>query len=396
LNQAQPVGDRPRPTQGRRDGLALYVHWPFCVSKCPYCDFNSHVRTSIDEAAWAAALLADLAHEATLTPGRPLGSIFFGGGTPSLMAPATVAAVLAAAERHWGFAPDIEITLEANPSSVEAAKFRALAAEGVNRVSLGLQALDDETLRFLGRSHDVAESLAALDAAQAAFARVSVDLIYARPAQSEAAWLAELERAIGFGTEHLSLYQLTIEPGTRFAALAAKGELPTLEPDDAARLFELTRARTAVAGLAAYEISNHARPGAESRHNLAYWRYRDYLGVGPGAHGRRGCAATVRHKKPENWLSGIARNGHGLESETPLAPSERATEALLMGLRLGEGVDLARIAKLSGIAVERLVNDRAITHLASHGLIARDDSHLRVLEPGMLLLDGILAEIVSV
>ncbi|HEY0270459.1 MAG TPA: radical SAM family heme chaperone HemW [Sphingomonas sp.] len=377
------------------EGLALYVHWPFCVSKCPYCDFNSHVRAEIDEAAWAAALLADLAHEAALTPGRPLGSIFFGGGTPSLMAPATVAAVLAAAERHWGFAPGIEITLEANPSSVEAAKFRALAAEGVNRVSLGLQALDDETLRFLGRAHDVAESLAALDTAQAAFARVSLDLIYARPGQSEAAWLAELARAIGFGTEHLSLYQLTIEPGTKFAALAAKGELPTLDPDDAARLFELTRAETAAAGFPAYEISNHARPGAESRHNLAYWRYRDYLGVGPGAHGRRGRAATVRHRKPENWLSGVARNGHGLASETPLAPSERATEALLMGLRLGEGVDLARIAALSGLAVDRLVNDRAVAHLAGHGLIARDGDRLRVREAGMLLLDGILAEIVT-
>ncbi len=375
--------------------LALYVHWPFCVSKCPYCDFNSHVRESVDQALWRDALLADLAHEAALTPGRPLGSIFFGGGTPSLMAPATVAAVLAAAERHWGFAPGIEITLEANPSSVEAAKFRALAAEGVNRVSLGLQALDDETLRFLGRAHDVAESLAALDTAQAAFARVSLDLIYARPGQSEAAWLAELARAIGFGTEHLSLYQLTIEPGTKFAALAAKGELPTLDPDDAARLFELTRAETAAAGLPAYEISNHARPGAESRHNLAYWRYRDYLGVGPGAHGRRGRAATVRHRKPENWLSGVARNGHGLASETPLAPSERATEALLMGLRLGEGVDLARIAALSGLAVDRLVNDRAVAHLAGHGLIARDGDRLRVREAGMLLLDGILAEIVT-
>ena len=375
--------------------LALYVHWPFCVSKCPYCDFNSHVRAEIDETAWAAGLLADLAHEATLTPGRRLGSIFFGGGTPSLMAPATVATVLTAAERHWGFAPGIEITLEANPSSVEAAKFRAVAAEGVNRVSLGLQALDGETLRFLGRAHTVAEGLAALDTAQAAFARVSIDLIYARPGQSEAAWLAELDRALGFGTEHLSLYQLTIEPGTRFAALAAKGALPTLEPNDAARLFELTRDRTATAGLPAYEISNHARPGAESRHNLAYWRYRDYLGVGPGAHGRRGGAATVRHRKPENWLSGVARNGYGLESEIPLAPSERATEALLMGLRLGEGVDLARIAALSGIAIGRLVDDRAVTHLAGHGLIERDGDRLRVREAGMLLLDGILAEIVT-
>jgi oxygen-independent coproporphyrinogen-3 oxidase len=374
--------------------LALYVHWPFCVSKCPYCDFNSHVRAEIDEAAWRDALLADLAHEAALTPGRPLGSIFFGGGTPSLMAPATVAAVLDTAERHWGFAPGIEITLEANPSSVEAANFRALASAGVNRVSLGLQALDDETLHFLGRAHSVTESLAALDAAQSAFVRVSVDLIYARPNQSEAQWLAELERALAFGTEHLSLYQLTIEPGTRFAALAAKGELPTLDTDEAAHLFETTRAVTAEAGIPAYEISNHARPGAESRHNLTYWRYRDYLGVGPGAHGRRGGLATLRRKKPENWLAAVARNGHGLESEEPLTPTMRAEEALLMGLRLGEGIDLARIATETGLAIDAIVDQRAIDRLANHGLIARDGDRLTVQEPGMLLLDGILTEIV--
>jgi oxygen-independent coproporphyrinogen-3 oxidase len=382
------------PENDGREPLALYVHWPFCVSKCPYCDFNSHVRAEIDEAAWRDALLADLAHEAALTPGRPLGSIFFGGGTPSLMAPTTVAAVLNAAERHWGFTPGIEITLEANPSSVEAANFRALAAAGVNRVSLGLQALDDETLHFLGRAHSVSESLAALDTAQAAFGRVSVDLIYARPNQSEAQWLAELERALGFGTEHLSLYQLTIEPGTRFAALAAKGELPTLDTDEAAHLFELTRAVTAAAGIPAYEISNHARPGAESRHNLTYWRYRDYLGVGPGAHGRRGGLATLRRKKPENWLSAVARNGHGLESEEPLTPSMRAEEALLMGLRLGEGIDLARVADRTGLGRDAIVDISAIDRLAGHGLIIREGDRLTVQEPGMLLLNGILAEIV--
>jgi oxygen-independent coproporphyrinogen-3 oxidase len=393
--EALDPGFRRGTGRGSVAPLALYVHWPFCVSKCPYCDFNSHVRAEIDEAAWRDALLADLAHEAALTPGRPLGSIFFGGGTPSLMAPATVAAVLDAAERHWGFAPDIEITLEANPSSVEAANFRALAAAGVNRVSLGLQALDDGALAFLGRAHGVAESLAALDTAQAAFARVSIDLIYARPDQSEAAWLAELERAICFGTEHLSLYQLTIEPGTRFAALAAKGELPVLDTDEAAHLFELTRAVTAAAGIPAYEISNHARPGAESRHNLAYWRYRDYLGVGPGAHGRRGCLATLRRKKPENWLAAVARNGHGLESEEALDASKRATEALLMGLRLNAGVDLSLIARETGIAAERLVDGRTVGRLAGHGLIARDGDRLCVLEPGMLLLDAILADIVT-
>jgi oxygen-independent coproporphyrinogen-3 oxidase len=377
------------------DPLALYVHWPFCVSKCPYCDFNSHVRAEIDEVAWRDALLADLAHEATLTPGRPLGSIFFGGGTPSLMAPATVAAVLDAAERHWGFSDGIEITLEANPSSVEAANFHALASAGVNRVSLGLQALDDEALHFLGRAHSVAESLAALDVAQAAFGRVSVDLIYARPYQSEAQWLAELNRALSFGTEHLSLYQLTIEPGTRFAAMAAKGELPTLDTEEAAHLFELTRQVTTEAGIPAYEISNHSRPGAESRHNLAYWRYRDYLGVGPGAHGRRGQLASLRRKKPENWLSAVARNGHGIESEELLDAATRAEEALLMGLRLDAGLDLARLAAETGLAIDAMVDAPAIDRLAGHGLLAREGDHLTVKEAGMLLLDGILAQIVS-
>jgi putative oxygen-independent coproporphyrinogen III oxidase len=375
--------------------LALYVHWPFCVSKCPYCDFNSHVRDSVDQQVWRDALLADLAYEVAALPGRRLGSIFFGGGTPSLMPPATVAAILDAAEKAWGFEPDIEITLEANPSSVEAARFGDIAAAGVNRVSLGLQALNDEALHFLGRAHDVTEGLAALATAQAAFERVSFDLIYARPGQSIADWHGELTSALSFGTEHLSLYQLTVEPGTRFATEEREGRLALPDPDFAADLFELTRATTARAGLPAYEISNHARLGAESRHNLTYWRYRDYLGVGPGAHGRRGGLATVRHRKPENWLSAIARNGHGLESEMALAPSERATEALLMGLRLGEGVDLARISGLTGIAIGGLIDDRAVTHLASHGLIERDGDQLRVREAGMLLLDGILAEIVS-
>ncbi|PTQ07493.1 coproporphyrinogen III oxidase [Sphingomonas oleivorans] len=377
------------------EGLALYIHWPFCVSKCPYCDFNSHVRDSVDQHRWRVALLADLAHEAALTPGRPLSSIFFGGGTPSLMPPETVAALLDAAERHWGFAPGIEITLEANPSSVEAARFADLAAAGVNRVSLGLQALDDEALHFLGRAHDVAEGLAALDTAQRSFDRVSFDLIYARPGQSDAAWEAELARALSFGTGHLSLYQLTIEPGTRFATLAAQGKLPPVDPDDAARLFEATRAITAAAGLPAYEISNHARPGEESRHNLAYWRYRDYLGIGPGAHGRRGGTATVRRKKPENWLARVDATGHGLESEEDLAPATRAIEALLMGLRLEEGVDLARIARRTGMAPDRLVDEAAITRLAKMGLVAREGSQLRILAPGMLLLDAILGDVVA-
>ncbi|HVJ02123.1 MAG TPA: radical SAM family heme chaperone HemW [Sphingomonas sp.] len=372
--------------------LALYVHWPFCVSKCPYCDFNSHVRESVDQQAWRAAMLADLAHEAAALPGRRLGSIFFGGGTPSLMPPETVAAVIEAAERHWGFEPGIEITLEANPSSVEAARFADLASAGVNRVSLGLQALDDDALVFLGRAHGVDEGLGALETAQAAFGRVSFDLIYARPDQTLAGWTAELERAIGFGTEHLSLYQLTIEPGTRFATLFEKGELQAYDPDAAADLFEATRAITAAAGLPAYEISNHARPGAESRHNLTYWRYGDYAGVGPGAHGRRAGLATLRRKKPENWIAAIDRNGHGIEREDALAPQEQAVEALLMGLRLGEGVDLARIEALTHTPLP--LDARALEQLEAQGLASRTGRRLAVTETGMPVLEAILRELV--
>ena len=376
------------------DTLALYVHWPFCVSKCPYCDFNSHVRASVDQAQWREAMLGDLAYEAEREPGRRLGSIFFGGGTPSLMPPETVAAIIEAAEAHWGFAPGIEITLEANPSSVEAARFADLARAGVNRVSLGLQSLDGEALRFLGRAHDVTEGLAALETAQSVFDRVSFDLIYALPGQSEAAWKAELRRALSFGTGHLSLYQLTIEPGTRFAALAAKGELVPADPDHCAGLYELTQAMTEAAGLPAYEISNHARPGEDSRHNLAYWRYRSYLGVGPGAHGRRGGAVTQRHRKPENWLSGLARNGHGIVEETLIAPADRGVEALLMGLRLVEGVDLSRIEELSGRNREELIDEDAVARLQNQGLLRLEGKNLRVTPAGMLLLDAILAEIV--
>ncbi|MGS1017314.1 radical SAM family heme chaperone HemW [Allosphingosinicella humi] len=377
----------------RCEPLALYVHWPFCVSKCPYCDFNSHVRESVDQAQWRQALLDDLAYEAGVEPNRKLGSIFFGGGTPSLMPPETVAAIIAAAQTHWGFAPDIEITLEANPSSVEAARFADLASAGVNRVSLGLQSLDNAALRFLGRAHGVAEGLAALETAQHAFARVSFDLIYALPGQSEAKWEAELARALSFGPGHLSLYQLTIEPGTRFAALAAKGELLPTDPDHAAGLFERTQAMTEAAGLPAYEISNHARAGEESRHNLAYWRYQNYLGVGPGAHGRRGGHVTQRHKKPENWLSALVRGSHGIVEEIPLSPADKATEALLMGLRLKEGIEPARIAALADRPFDAVVDEKAVARLASQGLLARDETRLRVTAKGMLLLDAILAEI---
>ncbi len=373
--------------------LALYVHWPFCVSKCPYCDFNSHVRETVDQAAWRDALIADLHYEASLLPGRTIGSIFFGGGTPSLMPPATVAAVLDAAAAAWTIADDVEITLEANPSSVEAARFADLARAGVNRASLGLQSLDDAALRFLGRAHGVREGLDAVATAQGAFGRVSIDLIYALPGQSLAAWQAELAAALRLGTEHLSLYQLTIEPGTRFATEAAAGRLTIPDGDPAADLFETTRAMTAAARRPAYETSNHAAPGAESRHNLTYWRYGEYAGIGPGAHGRRGGLATVRHKKPENWIGAVARNGHGAQVEERLPPHDRATEALVMGLRLAEGVDLTRVASLAG--GEAPIDDRAVTRLAAQGLIAREGTRLRVTEAGALLLDAILTEVVA-
>ncbi|MBA4086856.1 MAG: coproporphyrinogen III oxidase [Novosphingobium sp.] len=374
--------------------LALYIHWPFCLAKCPYCDFNSHVRERTDMSAWEAALLADMRHEAQLTPGRKLTSIFFGGGTPSLMPPALVEALLREAEALWGFAPEIEITLEANPSSVEAANFAALASAGINRVSLGLQALDDKTLKFLGRLHGVTESLAALDLAQSHFSRVSFDLIYARPEQTPEQWEAELRRALGFGTGHLSLYQLTIEPGTRFATLVREGKLTPLDDDQAADLFILTRDITAAAGLSAYETSNHARPGEESRHNLTYWRYQDYVGIGPGAHGRRLGAATVRHKKPENFLRAVSGHGHGIAEERQLIPSDQAMEAVLMGLRLTEGIAPAALAGRFGLAATDLIDPAKRDFYLRIGHLAQDGDRLRVTEQGAPLLEALLAELV--
>lgn len=373
---------------------ALYIHWPFCLKKCPYCDFNSHVRDAVDHAAWQDALVADMRHEAALAGGEPLGSIFFGGGTPSLMPPALVAALLAEAERLWGFAEGIEITLEANPSSVEAAAFGGLAQAGINRVSLGLQALDDAALRFLGRLHDADEGLRALAVAQRQFARVSFDLIYARPGQQPSAWEGELARALALGTGHLSLYQLTIEPNTRFATDVRLGRFAPLEDDPAAELFELTRAMTAAAGLPAYEISNHARPGEESRHNLTYWRYHDYCGIGPGAHGRRGGVATQRHRKPENWLAAVVRQGHGIAEESALSAPTAAAEALLMGLRLSEGVDLPALARRFAIPPGRLVDAERQEMLARLGFLRREGDRLRVTARGMPVLDAILGELV--
>jgi putative oxygen-independent coproporphyrinogen III oxidase len=376
--------------------LALYIHWPFCVSKCPYCDFNSHVRDEIDNDLWRKGLLADLAHEASLLPNRQLGSIFFGGGTPSLMPPALVSDLIHAATSHWQAMPDIEITLEANPNSVETARFADLATAGVNRVSLGLQSLRDESLRFLGRAHDSQEGLKALEKAQRHFPRVSFDLIYALPDHNEVEWRNELLQALSYGTDHLSLYQLTIEPGTRFETMVRKAEFTPLDSDRAANLFEMTQDMTAEAGTPAYEISNHARPGQESRHNLTYWRYGDYAGVGPGAHGRRGGFATVRHRKPENWLSAVERNQHGLEREERLTPADRAREALLMGLRLREGVDIRQIAARTGISERALIEPKALTRMVDLGLLTHNQSRISITSAGMLLLDAILAEVVAV
>jgi oxygen-independent coproporphyrinogen-3 oxidase len=373
--------------------LALYVHWPFCVSKCPYCDFNSHVRASIDQDEWRLALLADLAHEAALLPGRRLSSIFFGGGTPSLMDPATAEAIILAAKDHWLASDDLEVTLEANPNSAEAEKFADLANAGVNRISLGLQSFDDRSLAFLGRAHSANEGLKALESAQNAVDRVSFDLIYALPDDTEEKWAANLDRALGLGTEHLSLYQLTIEPGTRFATMVAKHEFEPLDPDRSANLFELTQERSAAAGLPAYEISNHAKPGAESRHNLAYWRYLDYAGVGPGAHGRRLGMRTVRHKKPENFLNAVSRNCHGISEEEVLTAEPAAHEALVMGLRLAEGIEPELLSdRFGGQAV---VVQAAVDRMIGHGLLERAESRLRTTPSGRLLLDSILAEIAA-
>ncbi len=373
---------------------ALYIHWPFCLAKCPYCDFNSHVRDSVDHSEWEAALLGDMRHEAELAGGERLESVFFGGGTPSLMPPRLVARLLDEAEKLWGFAERIEITLEGNPSSIEANNYRVLANAGINRVSLGIQALDDATLRFLGRLHSTEEALKALETAHQCYQRVTFDLIYARPGQSPAQWQRELTQALAFGTGHMSLYQLTIEPGTKFATMVRQGDFTPLDDDAAADLFALTREMTTAAGLPAYEVSNHARPGEESRHNLTYWRYHDYAGIGPGAHGRRGGMATVRHKKPENWLAAIGDKGNGLAEERQLGLAEQASEAMLMGLRLAEGVDLSALSVRFSLPRDALCDPAKLAFYAAQGLAWQRGTRIGVTAAGMPLLDGLLGELV--
>ena len=374
---------------------SLYIHWPFCLAKCPYCDFNSHVRERTDMAAWETALLADMRAEFAATKSEePLVSIFFGGGTPSLMPPTLVASLLREAEGLWGFAPDIEITLEGNPSSVEAANFADLAGAGINRVSLGVQSLRDDVLKFLGRLHGVEEALKATETAQKLFERVSIDLIYARPDQTEDEWRQELSEALALGTSHLSLYQLTIEPSTRFATDVRRGVFDPLADDPAADLFALTREMTAAAGVPAYEISNHARPGEESRHNLTYWRYRDYHGIGPGAHGRRGGVATTRHKKPENFLAAVTAQGDGIAEHRVLGLREQASEAMLMGLRLTEGVDLRELEDRFDVERAQLVEPAKLALYGDLGLVKMEGERLLVSDAGMPLLDALLGEIV--
>jgi oxygen-independent coproporphyrinogen-3 oxidase len=386
-------------SDGRADPLALYIHWPFCLSRCPYCDFNAHVRERIDEARFRAALLADLAFEAARLGPRPLASIFFGGGTPSLMSPGTVAALIEAALGAFPPAVTPEITLEANPTSVEAGRLAGFRDAGVNRISMGIQALDDAALAFLGRRHTAAQALAALATARALFPRASFDLIYARPGQTVPAWREELRRALGFGLDHLSLYQLTIEPGTPFARLAARGALVLPDDDAQAALYEATEAEAARAGLAPYEVSNYAAPGAESRHNLAYWRYDDYAGIGPGAHGRipvHGVpTATVRVRAPEAWAEAVERQGHGVREEEPLAPGTRAREALLMGLRLAEGVQPARFQARTGIALDDALDPQALAAAATAGLVARTAAGgWAATRAGRLRLDALLPALV--
>ena len=374
----------------RNGGFGLYVHWPFCASKCPYCDFNSHVAVTIDQGRWLAAYEAEIARAAAETPGRVLGSLFFGGGTPSLMAPEVVAGVIDAARAAWPLANDVEITLEANPGSVERGRFQAYADAGVNRLSMGVQALDDADLRRLGRMHTVAEARAAFDVARGCFGRVSFDLIYARQDQSREAWRRELREALSMAVDHLSLYQLTVEDGTVFGARAAAGKLRGLPDDDlAADMYLETQDICADHGMPAYEVSNHAAPGSESRHNLVYWRQGDWVGIGPGAHGRMTLEgqrwATEAPRAPGAWLAAVDA-GSGEAPRVVVPRDEQATEYLLMSLRLAEGMDLGRYARLAG----RELDARAVDELRGMGFVETDADRLRVTAAGRPVLNAIL------
>ena len=377
--------------------FAVYVHWPFCLSKCPYCDFNSHVRHGgIDETRYLRAYEREIASVAERIGARDVSSIFFGGGTPSLMQPSSVQTILDAIARHWSIAPDVEITLEANPTSVEATRFRGYRAAGVNRVSLGVQSLDDAALKELGRLHSAQEALEAVAVARSIFERYSFDMIYARPHQTLATWAAELRRAIAEAAEHLSLYQLTVEPGTPFFGLHAAGKLAVPDEDRARDLYDLTQAICAQAGLPAYEISNHARPGAECRHNLIYWRGHEYAGIGPGAHGRLNIAgkryATETEKRPESWLMRVEARGAGVTVDDKLSAGETADEYLLMGLRLAEGIDPQRFSVLAG----RPIDPNRVSFLREQGTVELTAAgRLRVTQSGFPLLDAVVADLAA-
>jgi oxygen-independent coproporphyrinogen-3 oxidase len=380
-------------------GFGVYIHWPFCRSKCPYCDFNSHVRERIDHARWRGALLAELEHYARDTPGRTVTSIFFGGGTPSLMEPEAVAALIQRVRALWPVANDVEITLEANPTSAEIETFRAFRAAGVNRVSLGVQSLVASDLAFLGRQHDAAQALAAVQMAASTFDRFSFDLIYARPNQTLEQWRQELDRALAFAAGHISLYQLTIEPGTQFEQAVARGDFRVLDEEHAAELYEATVKRLGAAGLADYEISNFARPGEESRHNLTYWRYGDYVGVGPGAHGRLTIGgekfATRQHRAPEAWLDLVERDGHATRQRDLVARPERLSEMLMMGLRLKDGVPRARIEAESAQSFDRAVDQARLKRLIDGGFLLLSDDRLAATSSGRQRLDAVLAALVA-
>jgi putative oxygen-independent coproporphyrinogen III oxidase len=386
-------------TRTAPEPLGVYVHWPFCKSKCPYCDFNSHVRDGIEQARWRDAFLKELEHAAREAPGRRVETIFFGGGTPSLMAPETVAAVIARIKSLWDCATEIEITLEANPTSVEAGRFAALAEAGVNRASLGVQALDTASLEFLGREHSVEEALDALAVARRSFARFSFDLIYARPGQTPEAWAEELERALDLAGEHLSLYQLTIERGTRFFTDHARGAFTLPDEAAAASMFEATQSRLAAAGLPAYEISNHARPGAACRHNLIYWRYQDYVGIGPGAHGRfaEGAAkrATRRASGPEAWLDAVERTGHGTVESSVVAGQDLVEEALMMGLRLADGIDRAIFASVAGADPVAALGEAKLAPLVAAGFLEIEPDRLGATAAGRQRLNAILERLIA-
>jgi oxygen-independent coproporphyrinogen-3 oxidase len=393
-----PTLSAPRGGEGERKPLAVYIHWPFCRSKCPYCDFNSHVRETIDEGRWSRALLADLERQAELAPGHEVVSIFFGGGTPSLMPSDTVAALIERVGRLWPVAPGLEVTLEANPNSAEAERFAGFAMAGVNRLSLGIQALDPAALQFLGRRHDRQEAIAAIALARDTFPRYSFDLIYARPGQSVVAWEDELGEALTLAGSHLSLYQLTIEPGTAFGNRAERGETLAADEDTAAALFEITQERLIAAGLPAYEISNHARPGAECRHNLAYWRHEDYLGIGPGAHGRvtrdGGKVATQQRRSPEAWLAAIEENGSATDEMTPVPREAAVEEMLMMGLRLAEGIARDRLERALDGAVEARFAT-ALPRLIEGGFLVLDEMRLAATRAGRQRLNAVLAALLS-